>query len=98
MSADATVIHGRGSGQRQAHAHDHGVHGRGQDHDHRHDRHDHHDHEHDHAGDQARRRPAAPRPARSLLALSGWQRLALAAPAIAALWLLTAWAMGLLTP
>jgi hypothetical protein len=35
---------------------------------------------------------------RSLLALSGLQRLALAAPAIAALWLLTAWAMGGSTP
>jgi ABC-type Zn2+ transport system substrate-binding protein/surface adhesin len=67
------------------HGHDHGAHDHGHAHDH---------HHHDHAG----HRPAAPRPVRSLLALSGLQRLALAAPAIAALWLLTAWAMGGSTP
>jgi ABC-type Zn2+ transport system substrate-binding protein/surface adhesin len=86
MQSDAPAIGGHG------HGHDHGAHDHA--HDHSHDN----SHAHAHALDHAGHRPAAPRPVRSLLALSGLQRLALAAPAIAALWLLTAWAMGGSTP
>jgi ABC-type nickel/cobalt efflux system permease component RcnA len=59
--------------------------------------HAHHDHghAHDHAHDH-HHAPAAPRRApavRSLLALSGLQRLMLTAPVIAGLWLLMLWAI-----
>ena len=77
------------------------------DHSHHHHPHDHHDgethghakghrhahghaaHEHSHA--RSRRTPSR---FRSLIALSGLQRLMLALPVIAALWLMTFWAMG----
>jgi hypothetical protein len=64
-----------------------------------HDRNHAHDggrHDHVHApGEEAHDHPAPRRaaPTRSLVALSGLQRLALAAPAIAALWLLAFWAV-----
>jgi hypothetical protein len=80
MSTDTTVIRGHGQGHVRGHAHDHD--------------HAHGPEEPAHAHDHAKHAVAAPRPVRSLLALSGFQRLALAAPAIAALWLLTAWAIG----
>lgn len=58
---------------------------------HAHVGHSHAAHDHDH-GDT----PAASRtgPQLSLIALSGFQRLGLVLPAIAALWLLTFWAMS----
>jgi ABC-type Zn2+ transport system substrate-binding protein/surface adhesin len=51
--------------------------------------HAHHGRDHDHHHPAPRRAP----PVRSLLALSAPLRLALVAPAIAALWLLTLWAV-----
>jgi hypothetical protein len=64
-----------------------------------HSHHHHHDHgahaphrAHDHAAPAARKH--APSRFRSLIAMSGMQRLLLALPAIAILWLMTFWAMG----
>jgi len=80
------------------------------DHSHHHRLHDHHAHDHHdghphargnetvHAHDRAGHRHGAPRRApsrfRSLIALSGLQRLMLALPVIALLWLMAFWAMG----
>jgi ABC-type nickel/cobalt efflux system permease component RcnA len=73
------------------------------DHSHHHHPHDHHEgHSHAretvHAHDHAEHRHAASRPSasrfRSLIALSGLQRLMLALPVIAFLWFMTLWAMG----
>ncbi|MFN3482683.1 MAG: hypothetical protein ACK4YX_06660 [Rhabdaerophilum calidifontis] len=55
-------------------------------HDHDHHHHDQDHHRHDHARVIRPRRSAPPL---SLIALSGWTRLALVLPAIALLWLLT---------
>lgn len=80
------------------------------DHSHHHHPHDHHDgavrlrgdgathvHDHsghDHAGHGHARTSHAPSRFRSLIALSGLQRLMLALPVIAVLWLMAFWAMG----
>jgi hypothetical protein len=69
------------------------------DHSHHHHPHDHHDgtghgHVHDHAGHVHAPRRHAPSRFRSLIALSGMQRLLLALPVIAWLWLIAFWAMG----
>ncbi|MCA0399318.1 MAG: hypothetical protein LCH38_00720 [Proteobacteria bacterium] len=58
-------------------------------HPHAHKPHGHGGHAHDHH----HHAPSRPFPGRSLLALAAWQRLLLAAPLIAALWLLTFWAL-----
>jgi ABC-type nickel/cobalt efflux system permease component RcnA len=72
------------------HPHDH----------HSHDHHEGHSHAHEaaHAHDHAEHRHGAARRApsrfRSLIALSGLQRLMLALPVIGLLWLMAFWAMG----
>jgi hypothetical protein len=69
----------------------------GATHVHDHSGHDHsgHDHAgHGHAGHGHARTSHAPSRFRSLIALSGLQRLMLALPVIAVLWLMAFWAMG----
>ena len=77
------------------------------DHSHHHHPHDHHDGEthghakghlhphshvdHEHSHTRSRRAPSR---FRSLIALSGLQRLILVLPVIVALWVMTFWAMG----
>ena len=54
----------------------------------------HHDHPHQAERGLAREVPATTRPPRSLLALSGLERLMIATPVIVVLWLLVIWAIS----
>ena len=101
MSGHASLVRLPESAKRidaDVHApHDHSAGDHGHDHAHSHV-HSHaqtHSHAHDHDHDTAGVTRAAYVPAFSLFALSAGQRLLLALPVIAALWLAACWAMGM---
>jgi hypothetical protein len=86
----SSVVHAHPAHEPHHHGHHH--HG-GPSHAHGHGDHDHaHSHGHNHGHEARDARPAEA--GFSLLALSSLQRLALAAPPVALLWLLTLWALN----